>query len=453
MKVAKGNSYTKKVSQKDPSNALIFVLQNYRDFVELVFNEDAAKYKVRKGLKSKRLSYLDKADKKSPYYLFSKGVIHLQWSIIELKYGDYLSGALDFRKSYALFKENVNKYPKFKYNKIFYGAQMAIAGTIPDGYKLIAKTLGLRGNIKSGMRMLESTVDLNKSMFQNDAILYSVYLKQYIENKPKDALALIDKWKLDTKNNHLFTFMAANLNLNNFKAGKSIQIIQSRNKSKEFMPMPILDYELGLSKLGLLEYDGAIYSLNRYVNSKVLFYKKDACQKIAIAYYLKGNTAKANAYKAKIRTAGNTETDLDKQALRFSKSGSFGNKNLLKARMLFDGGEFSRAQKILNQIDTISLSTDVEKLEFIYRKGRVLEGLKQRTAAIKAYKETLAQSNPTNEYYHARAALQAAGLYEEMGQVSKALIFYKKVLSLKGHEFKNSLDHRAKTAILRLGGK
>jgi tetratricopeptide (TPR) repeat protein len=57
------------------------------------------------------------------------------------------------------------------------------------------------------------------------------------------------------------------------------------------------------------------------------------------------------------------------------------------------------------------------------------------------------------EYYAARAALQAGYIYERRGDCSKAIAFFQQCLAMKDHDYKNSLDQRAKAGIARCKGE
>ncbi|MEJ0081409.1 MAG: tetratricopeptide repeat protein [Puia sp.] len=53
------------------------------------------------------------------------------------------------------------------------------------------------------------------------------------------------------------------------------------------------------------------------------------------------------------------------------------------------------------------------------------------------------------EYYGARAALQIGYIYESQGDKKTALIYFRKVLDMKSHDYKNALDQKAKAGIER----
>jgi tetratricopeptide (TPR) repeat protein len=97
--------------------------------------------------------------------------------------------------------------------------------------------------------------------------------------------------------------------------------------------------------------------------------------------------------------------------------------------------------------------SQVETLEWNYRLARVYDESRNITKAVTFYKKTLSTSNPSKEYYPARAALQLAYIYENLNKKTMASTYFKKVLSIRDHEYKTSLDHKAKSGLLRIQGK
>ncbi len=452
MKVAKGKNILLQEIKSNPRNRLPYVLANYEDFISLVFNENPDEYKMRKPLKEKRLALLEDADKNSPYYLFSKALLHFQWSMIQIKYTDYWDAAWDFRKSFMLFKENKKKFPDFPFNDIFIGAQETVISTIPKGYKWISTILGLKGDMKSGLTQLKSSINTKEHPFKEEAFLYLVYLKNYIENDVEGANQLIKNYHLDVKDNQLFCFMAANLALNNKNAALTESILTNRTKHHDFIPFPMLEYELGDAKLRRLSPDAVQHFLKFITTSKSNFYIKDACLSIAYCYYLEGNVPLANQYKEKIKQVGKAESDADKLAQKFAESGSFPDRELLKARLLNDGGYNEKALKILQGQQLNNFKKGSEQLEYIYRFGRVYDDLKQDDKALEYYKQTIRMGQSSTDYFASRAALQAGHICEQRGRKKEAMEYYNLVLDMDDHEFKNSIDQRAKSGINRIQG-
>jgi len=450
MKINAGKQLLARELSTNKKNILPAVLINYEDFISLSFNENPTEYKKRKKWLDLRLNIVTAGNKNSPYYLFSKALLYFQWSIIQIKYGDYWDAAWDFRKAYQLFKENKIKYPQFTPNNIYLSVQEAVMSTIPNGYKWVTTILGLKGNMKEGMLLLKNYSFSNEILFKEESRVYYIYLKNYLENDIAGAYQLINTYQMDIINNPLFVFMASNLALNNKKAQLAESILLKRNKSADYMPFPMLDYELGDAKMKKLDYSAIQYFQKFIQQHKGSFYIKDALYSIALCYYLIDDQKMANEYVAKVKTKGNAETDADKQALKRASKGVFPNKLLLKSRLLNDGGYNIEALKIATSILPHTLKSDGEVLESIYRMGRIYDDLAEYDKALFYYHLTIEKGSHSTEYFAARACLQAGYIYEKKGLLAKAKEYYHKELSLGDHDFKNSLDQRAKSSLNRL---
>ena len=88
-------------------------------------------------------------------------------------------------------------------------------------------------------------------------------------------------------------------------------------------------------------------------------------------------------------------------------------------------------------------------LEYSYRIGRIYDALGRKTEAISSYQQALALGQNRREYYGARAALQIGYIYESQGDKKTALIYFRKVIEMKSHDYKNALDQKAKAGIER----
>ena len=348
MKINAGKQFLANELLTNKKNLLPIVLINYEDFISLSFNENPAEYKLKKKVLDKRLAIIESGNKQSPYYLFSKALLYFQWSIIQIKYADYWNATWDFRKSYLLFKDNKKKFPQFQPNNIFLGVQEAVLSTIPAGYKWATNILGLKGNMLNGLNLLKSNLNSNDPTFKEEAKFYHVYLKNYLENDMVAANKLISTYQMDTKSNQLYVFMAANLAINNKQAQIAENLLINRTKSAEYMAFPMLDYELADAKMKRLDFSAIQYFQKFIQSSKGNFYIKDANYSIALCYYLQDNLVLANEYIRRTISTGKTEADADKQALKNAKKGVFPNKQLLKARLLNDGGYNVEALKITN---------------------------------------------------------------------------------------------------------
>jgi tetratricopeptide (TPR) repeat protein len=291
-------------------------------------------------------------------------------------------------------------------------------------------------------------------LYSNESAFIYPFLMFYVENKRDEAVAFAQQKNLDVVNNHLLCYMAVNLAINNKQTAIAGMMMQNRNMSADYLKLSVWDFEMGYVKLYHLELSEAIKYLSQFQNDfRGNFYRKDANSKLSYAYYLQGNMAKAVATRNDILKKGTTDTDADKKALKDAKTGTWPNALLLKSRLLNDGGFHKDALALLVGKKLESFTTIEDKLEFSYRVARIYDDLGRKDEAIKAYQTAIILGENRKEYYAARAALQIGQIYEERGQKELAITYYQKCLDMGDHEFKDSLDQRAKSGIGRCKGE
>lgn len=452
LKLATGQRILDVEKKRDPANLIPAFLENYIDFFTLFFNEDPAEYRSRQDLLDRRIKWMSEGPESSPFYLFTKSVIHFQWAAIKIKFGNNWDAGWEFRRSFLQSKENQKKFPGFQPAVMLSGAMQVVAGTIPDGYKWLSGLLGIKGNMTAGMQQLEHFLaagDQWAALYHDEAVFYYLYLKFYMENKRADVFAFIRQNKLDVKNNYLYAYLAANLSINDQQSANAQQVILQKNNGPGYLNMPVWDLEMGYAGLNHLEPDAAVY-LERFLkNFKGQFYVKDVLQKLSWHYYLQGEEQKASYFRGQALIKGGQESDADKQAMKEAKSGRWPDKTLLRARLLSDGGYYGEALQSLQGMSSANFPLPEDKCEFAYRLGRIYDGLGRGDEAIAAYLTTLKTGASLKEYFAARAALQTGYIYEQRGDRATAIAYFQKCLSLKDHDYKNSLDQKAKAGIAR----
>ena len=243
--------------------------------------------------------------------------------------------------------------------------------------------------------------------------------------------------------------MPANLRLNGQQAAETEKIILNRNPSNEYFFLPIWDLELGYAKLNRLD-SGAVVHFEKFLKEfKGKFYVKDAYQKISWYYYIHGDQTKANYYRKEILNHGNLETEADQQAQKEAKTDRWPEKILLQARLLNDGGYYMEALRILYGKKHTDFPRIEDKLEFTYRVGRLYDDLERDDEAIEFYKQAIFFGEKRKEHFASRAALQIGFIYEKRKDFQTAISWFNRCIDMKDHEFKNSLDQRAKAGIAR----
>ena len=457
LKLNTGAHLLNEARKQNPNNLIPDLLQGYIDFFILFFNEDPADYKAKKEAIENRINNFKEGNESSPYYNYCLSVAYLQKAMIAIKFNERFTAFFAFKKAFSYIKDNRKSFPQFLPNNMIYAPMQVLAGVIPDGYKGIAGFLGIKGSVNGGMQLLHSFVnssDTSAQFFFNEAAFYYCYLLFYIQNKPDEAFAFIKQKNLDVVNNHLFAYMTANLAINSKQAEYAKSIILNRNSSSDYLAIPMWNYEMAFIKMDHLELAEAANNFELFLRTfKGNFYVKDACQKLSWCYYLQNNMAASEKARQLLLQRGNTVSDADKQAQREAKSGTFSNALLLKARLLNDGGYNKEALRMLVGKTTTDFAKPEERIEFNYRVSRIYDDLGRDSEAIQGYRSTIALGKNRTEYFAARAALQIGVIYERKGNKEAAIQYYQQCLDMDDHDYKDSIDQKAKAGIARCKGE
>ncbi|HSK11885.1 MAG TPA: tetratricopeptide repeat protein, partial [Phnomibacter sp.] len=456
LKTTLATQLIEKEKKENPANLVPYFLENYIDFFQLFLNEDPKQYNTLKDNKKKRLALIESGPSQSPLKGFMQSVIYLHWASVDIKFGNRISAGIGFRDALKTIKENQKKFPSFTPNLMISGPVQMAASTVPKGYKWLSSLVGISGNMQTGKQQMEqflNATDPWAKLFKDEGIFYHCYLQFYLLNEPEDALAYIRTANLDLVNKHLFTFMAANLYLNNKQSQQTKTIVNNRNRSPEYMATTVWDFELAYAYLYHLDPQAETHFKRFLQNFKGSYYVKDAWHKLSFHYLVHGKMEEYYHAIRMVKTVGKQDAEADKRAFKEASSGIIPNVMLLKARLLSDGGYHREALNVLAGRSSADLGSASERLEFTYRLARIYDDLGMKEKAIQAYEATLKNGSRSTEYYAARSALQIGLIYEQEKKWPMAIEYFKKCIDLEGHDFENSLEQKAKAGIERCNTK
>lgn len=456
LKINKAQPVLNAEKQRNPQNLVPLFIENYIDFFVLFLNEDSRERKARIDNWDRRLNAIDAAPDNSPFKNFAKAIINMQWAVVEIKFNNKWAAGWAFRDAFKLARQNQASFPAFTPNLMITGPMQMAAATIPKNYRWLSNLLGIKSTMQQGlanMKQFMSANDVWAAIFREEGTFYQCYLQFYLLNQQDEALRFISSQQLDTRNNQLFTYMAANLCLNNKQSSRCKSIVLNRNTGTEYITTGIWDYELGFAKLYHLEPDAGQYFERFLSNFRGNFYVKDCWLKLAMYYYLNNNLPQYYRCIANVISKGVTYSDADKRALKEARSGKKPNIYLLKARLLSDGGFQNEALAVLAGKSSNDFTEEEDKLEFMYRVGRIYDDLDRYDEALKAYQATINFGRNRTEYFAARAALQMAIIFEKQGNIAKAVSYYQQCIDMDDHDYKDSLDQKAKAGLARCHGK
>ena len=185
---------------------------------------------------------------------------------------------------------------------------------------------------------------------------------------------------------------------------------------------------------------------------------KDTYYKLFLCYWLSNEEVKGIKYLEKIKSVGSTIVESDKVATKFSENylnkkltKSISQKVLMKARLSFDGGYYDKALELLITYSENSFDQISDRAEFNYRKGRIFQKLNNFPQAITFFDRAIVLSESQNWSFGASSALQLGYIYQSKNEKVKAKSYFEKAISYKKHEYKNSVDNKAKAALNEMG--
>ncbi|SMO39375.1 tetratricopeptide repeat protein [Solitalea koreensis] len=454
LRLDEGRSLVEREKKINPGNSITVLLDNYIDFYTVFTSETKADFERFKSNKSDRINRLEKENKKSPYYLFCIAEVNLQLAFTRARFGEYYTTAFEIQRAMEAYKENQRKFPDFLPNRKGLALLNIIIGSAPSGLKTIMNTLiGVNGNVQVGIQLMEKTLaELPSSPYKfyyPETALYYSYVLNDIIGDP-GAYAKMQHYLSPIDNDCLLKyFVKGYISMKTAHNEEAIAMLENRPSGKEYEPFYHLDYLLAVAKLNRMDSD-AVSAFQLYVSTYPgVFNIKDAYLRMAWSYLIRGNLKKYNEYIALAQNKGFSINDKDKHALNEIESG-MPDIFLLSARLLFDGGYYGRALNVLKTKSVFDFSTERDKLEFNYRLGRIYDQLKDDAKAISYYGAALAKGAGKEWYFAAYSSLYIGRIYEENKNYAQAKMYYQRCLDMNGHEYKSSIDAKAKAGLKRL---
>lgn len=442
-------------ASRDPDNLAVDYLLHFNYTLHAFVTEEDDDYKELKAHHSIAAEKLEQLPNTDPFKRFALAEINFQLALIKGKREEFYSAALNVNSAYKLLKSNSEDHPGFILNNKTLGLMNAYLSTVPDSYNWAIKLLGMKGDLNKGLSMLKTlayTKDSSagyKCLAKEAHYLYAFTL--YHISKDDDAgWAEMLKCTKDYTSNGLSNFfrslMASRLHDND----EVVKTLSAYPKGSEYKYIPFNDYMLGLAKLNQLDRSAITYLNKYYTNFKGKNYIKACLQKMSWYYSIYGDEAKAEYYKKLIPDAGQAAIEEDQLAMLFVKKPK-PNILLLKSRLLFDGGYYDQALEVIKDKKSKDFSTNDEKAEYAYRKGRIFHKKGNEYVASLFYVACAKFAVNSPEYYGAYSCLYLGDYYKEKGDKEKAKDYYKQAMEFKDNkEYKSSIEQKAKLELKRL---
>jgi tetratricopeptide (TPR) repeat protein len=437
-----------------PDNVIPYFIHMKRFFLQTFISEEIPDFMKFKAARTALLKAINDADENtSPYALHFKSETALSYAILKVKFNELISAGYEFRKAYKLSAENINRYPSFLPNFKTAGVMHALVGAVPSGYRWLLSLLGFSGTIDQGMNELDkiyqqSMTDNRLAFLRQEILFINGFLKWHLQNRKEEALKMAEEMSMS--DSPLLHFGAASIYMYNGENEKVLQLLENKKTQDDRYRILYLEYLHGIALLYKNDMRTTEH-LEQYISGfKGTSFIRSAIQKKGWAALLQGDTAAYLKAMQQIIDARGDFTDEDKQALAEARSKTIPNPQILRSRLLFDGGYFNQAFKILASIKPSSLKSEKERVEYIYRLARTYEKLNDHEKAIRYYLETLNLGKNKPWYFAANSALLLGQWYEHNHNPGKASYYYNLCIDMKNHEYENSIEQKAQAGLNRI---
>jgi TolA-binding protein len=416
--------------------------------LELLLTEDPVKFSEYEEHFEQRLDRKIKTN--NPNELFLLAELHLQWAFIYLKFGHEFDAALNFRQSYLTAQEIKERFPKYQAIKKTSGLLDIIIGSIPEKYNWVLGLLNMQGTVSLGLDDFESIRKSDHPLAFEGSMLYAL-TQGFVLQKTEVGYTLAKEILDENPRNRLALLLAASLAMKNSSSEVALGYLQTFEALPVALPVHYVNYLEGEIWLHKAQYLNAISSYRAFINIYTgQNHVKDAYYKIGLCYWLNGNKNDAMATFKEARSKGKESSEADKYAARSLESQELPHIGLTKARFFTDGGYYDEAKAQLESITPSALPTQRDKAEFEYRRARLAHKTNDLSQARSAYIKTIDLTGSEEWYFAPNACLQLGYMAWKEGNNEDAKTYFNRALKYKRHEYKNSIDSKARSALSQL---
>lgn len=435
----------------EPQTTQQLYVLSLAEALELLLEEDGEKYTEYEDRFEKRRDRKTKLN--SPDDLFFQAEIALQWAFVYFKFGHEFDAALNLREAYIITSELKRRFPRYQAIRKTSAMLEVIVGSVPEKYNWVLSLLNIEGSIGNGLQQFEDMTNSNSPLrLESDLLKALIY--GYVLQKPDTAVIAVDEVLKNHPSNRLSLFVGASLAIKNSQSEKALNLLDALDAQKDYFRVDYADYLRGEIFLNKAEYLNSVTAYRSFINH----YKgqnniKDAYYKIGLCYWLNGNVNDAKATFKLARNSGKEVTEADKYAARSLAEEELPHQALTKARYFTDGGYYKEARVILDSISPAILPTRRDQIELYYRKARLEHKTMHYDAAKNFYQLVIKLNGELPWYFAPNACLQMAYILLQEDNVALAEEYFEMALSYKKHEYKNSIDTKARSALAQLKSK
>ncbi len=437
----------KKIIQKEirenPTNYYVYYLDQANEFIELLCNPSGEAYSRFLINYQDRRDIMDDKETTSPYYMACESDMMLQTSIVNTLYGDKLSGVRRGYKAYRLTYDNLDDYPDFLMSKKNSGFFNVSISNLPPFVRWASSFFGVKGDQSVGFGLLfnyflteKDTRGLNAA-----AVLYLVNAFK-INREPGSAFKFIQSLDSSIRNYRLVKYYYGNTAYRSGHNEEAFRIFREFDTENVEMPFPPYDYMMGRILMRKLDPEAIKYLKDYLQVTKNENYLKEINYYIALYWLINGDQKKFEHYRKITCAVGREVQERDREAMYECSLDYTPDAELVKARLLTDGGYYDEAYPILDKHKPTLNDPLPWQLEYALLTGRYSEHKKMKKTAITYYKKVIRLGKDEDYYFASDAALRLGFIYKKTDR-QKATDYFEMARQLYEKKYYEYIDDMA----------
>jgi len=435
----------------NPQNYYAYYLQQTCDAYALLINSTDEEFDAFVERHETLREIMDGKYEDSPYYLFCKSEMDLQVGVFSIIHGSQFSG---MRKAFSAYREvykNLSKFPNFKPSLKLDGFFNVAISNLPPFVKWAVSVFGVASDFDYGMKMLHNLYDEQKNIkgINAEAALFIIFTAK-INKTPEDVYHFTQT--LDTNIRNLFIHQYFRTNIayrtgHNEEALKDLKEFNGKNSSSAQL---IYDYLKGKILLRKLQDSSAYYIESFLQHLKKPEYYKEMKYNLALSYLLKSDVSQYHELCQDVIKGGNEINERDREALYDASLDYQPHINLVKARLLIDGGYLDEAVKYLNEFKKNPQNQLAYQLEYHLLLARYQVLTEETAQAITNFDFVMKNGSKTDYYFACAASFYLGRIAEVNGKLEEAENDYKTSVDLYKSEYYEYLGDKANKALARV---
>jgi hypothetical protein len=436
---------------EDKNNPYLNRLLNHHDLLQLMFFENENYKTTWLNEIETRIEIISNANINDvdKFFLIAEAQLHA--TTIYMVSRNELKAVKSFKSGFNAFQNLEKIAPDKTQTAKIRGLYNIFLGSVPEKYNWVIGILGMEGDFELGVQSLKTAFEQAKSpgdIYENG--FYYAMFAAFFTDEPE---TYYNYFKNQDEGFYENPLMRQALSM----------LAEASGNTDDCLTMLLGNYNLqGDTKFNLLNYqigNFLLYQLNPLAETYLTLYKQNkptdalnfsAERSLYWHYIITNQTQKAQAQRQVLISLAQNESD-EQAAYIISELESDNPPNiyLLKARLLYNGGNYTDALDQIKQYDVNSKNLR-QNTEFYYRKASINEKLEQLDIAKVFYKKTILMGKEQSWYFAPQSALNLGKIYEAENKKDLAKQYYKLCLKINISPYKDGINREAKRRLKQL---